>query len=318
MFYGHLSTCPNLPFVIRPENEAESELKYLSGWLNSDRQFVADQLLRFGAVLFRGFAVRSDEEFEVIATQQLPALKNYVEGNSPRTAISAKVYTSTDYPESEFITLHNELSYRQSPPAQLLFFCHTAAKTGGETPLADCRRILQMLPVHIRQQFSDLGVCYIQNMHDGHGLGRSWQQTFETSQREVVENWLRQGNVDFEWKTDGGLWTCQVRPAIIAHPISGDLVWFNQAEQWHITSLNDKAQAAIRAAYEPDEYPLHALYGDGSDIDEKDLATIRQLFRQHMVAFPWQPGDVLIVDNYRVAHGRNPFLGPRAIRVAMG
>jgi alpha-ketoglutarate-dependent taurine dioxygenase len=35
------------------------------------------------------------------------------------------------------------------------------------------------------------------------------------------------------------------------------------------------------------------------------------------VAFPWQKGDILMVDNMLAAHGREPFTGPRKIMVAM-
>jgi alpha-ketoglutarate-dependent taurine dioxygenase len=36
------------------------------------------------------------------------------------------------------------------------------------------------------------------------------------------------------------------------------------------------------------------------------------------ISFRWERGDVLLLDNYLVAHGRNPYEGPRKILVAMG
>jgi alpha-ketoglutarate-dependent taurine dioxygenase len=44
---------------------------------------------------------------------------------------------------------------------------------------------------------------------------------------------------------------------------------------------------------------------------------IRQAYRQETVAFPWQKGDLLMLDNMLVAHGRNPFSGERKVIVSM-
>lgn len=35
------------------------------------------------------------------------------------------------------------------------------------------------------------------------------------------------------------------------------------------------------------------------------------------VVFPWQTGDVLMLDNMLTAHAREPFQGPRKVVVAM-
>jgi alpha-ketoglutarate-dependent taurine dioxygenase len=40
---------------------------------------------------------------------------------------------------------------------------------------------------------------------------------------------------------------------------------------------------------------------------------------QHLeVSFPWQKGDILMLDNLLTAHARNQFAGSRQIMVAMG
>ena len=71
------------------------------------------------------------------------------------------------------------------------------------------------------------------------------------------------------------------------------------------------------SVFNEEDLPRNACYGDGSPLDEAMLEHIREAFRSETIAFPWQAGDVLLVDNMLVAHGRNSFQGPRKILVAM-
>jgi hypothetical protein len=63
--------------------------------------------------------------------------------------------------------------------------------------------------------------------------------------------------------------------------------------------------------------PRHVYFGDGSAIPDNVLDTVREVYRQTAISFPWQPGDILMLDNRLVAHGRNPYTGDRKVIVAM-
>jgi hypothetical protein len=65
------------------------------------------------------------------------------------------------------------------------------------------------------------------------------------------------------------------------------------------------------------ELPRNAHYGDGTPIEASFLDEIRAAYREETVTFAWQEGDILLVDNMLVAHGREPFVGPRKILVGM-
>ncbi len=285
-------------------------------WATSYRTWLEDVLHTHGAILFRDFPFSGAADFEAVVEALEPRLLPYTEGQSQRARVRSTIYTSTEYPADQDITLHNELSYTADPPRHLFFYCDIAPTSGGETPIADCREIFRHLPAEIRDPFVQRQVRYVKNMHGGKGFGKSWQEHFETDERGRVEEYLRQAGVEYDWKADGSLWTSQVRPAAVLHPHLGETVWFNQADLWHYSNLGAKGEALRRMLGE-EALPTNAYYGDGGVIRHEDLDAIRQLFWQSASVFSWQAGDLLMIDNWRVAHGRKAFSGDRRILVAM-
>jgi hypothetical protein len=96
-------------------------------------------------------------------------------------------------------------------------------------------------------------------------------------------------------------------------------VWFNQAHVHHILSLESALRESVLSVADDQEYPLdiNTAYGDGTPLEAETIQRIHDAYEQATVAFPWQAGDILMVDNMLVAHGRAPFSGPRKIVVAM-
>lgn len=142
-----------------------------------------------GALLFRDTGITSDGAFGLF-TERFPCEPmRYVGGNSPRLKIDARVYTSTELASDRQIALHNELSYWHNYPSVVFFACVVAPDAGGETPLADGAQVLERIAPEIVCAFEGKGVCYVRNLHDGVGVGPSWQGTFETSVRGEVEKY---------------------------------------------------------------------------------------------------------------------------------
>lgn len=315
--HRQLSDDDPLPLLVEPDG-GSPEARALSDFADGNRDWIDEHLYRHGAILFRGFGITEDAQLEQVSRSLTPELKLYVEGNSPREHTSDFVYTSTSYPAEYDISMHNELSYAHSPPKRLFFNCQIPPATGGETPLVDSRRLLEWLDPEVVKRFEAHGIRYVQNVHGGAGLGRSWQETFETKDREEVDRYLASSKVESEWDEAGNLRTRQVRPAVRTHEETGERVWFNQADQWHPTNLDEETRQAMVSFLDEEDYPLNATFGDGSPIPEEDLDHIRSVMWNRAVRYPWQRGDLLVVDNFLVAHGRCSFTGERAIRVAMG
>jgi hypothetical protein len=115
-----------------------------------DRDSADSLLLQHGAVLFRGLGVDSPAEFHEFVRTFGEPFTNYRHGNSPRVAVQAGVWTSTEYPAEYEISLHNELSYSHRWPSRLFFYCDQAPATGGATPVSDSRAVLDGLSPEVR------------------------------------------------------------------------------------------------------------------------------------------------------------------------
>jgi alpha-ketoglutarate-dependent taurine dioxygenase len=305
--------------VFNDDPRAASDPDGFVSWYRDHQARMEELLLDHGALLFRGFAIHSQDALQRVVSSIGGAALDYVDGNSPRQKLSGAVYTSTDYPPEFFISLHNELSYSSRWPARLFFCCVIAPGEGGETPLADSRAILRRLPPDVRDAFVGKGVKYVRNLHGGSGFGPSWQKTFETEDRGSVEDFFRGTGTGLRWNDDGSLTVTQVRPAIATHPTTGETVWFNQADQFHPSTHPKAIYESIKTLYEgrEDLIPQTAFFGDGTPIDPSMLDEVRRTVGEEICLFPWQQGDLLLIDNMLVAHGRNPFKPPRKILVSM-
>jgi alpha-ketoglutarate-dependent taurine dioxygenase len=202
-------------------------------------------------------------------------------------------------------------------PRVIMFFCERPAGVGGQTPVADCRKILAGLKDDVRRRFTEKKVQYINNLHGGEGVGRSWQEAFETQDRGVVEQRLREDGYAFTWKPDGSLRTSIVCDAVGTHPETGEAAWINQAEQWHPSGLEPKTRRTLKMLMSEEDFPHNATFGDGSLLPEADLQHIREVMSAEEKVFEWQGGDVLVCDNILVAHGRQPYEGERRVLVSL-
>jgi alpha-ketoglutarate-dependent taurine dioxygenase len=304
---------PEQSIILRIQSALE-ELD-LAEWARARAEFLRSLLLQHGALLLRGFSRVSVASFQSFMESVGGELIEYSYRSTPRTQVSGRVYSSTEYPPAQHIPLHNEMSYTRNWPLKIAFCCIQPAENGGETPIADSARVFARIAPEIRSKFSQKGVMYVRNY--GSGLDLSWQNVFQTEERSAVEEYCRKSEIQFEWRSANQLRTRQICQAIVVHPISGTTVWFNQAHLFHVSSLDPALRESLLAEYSEEELPRNAYYGDGSPIGDEALENIRAAYNEETVTFEWQAGDILLADNMLIAHGRRPFTGPRKVVVAM-
>jgi len=300
-----------LPLVVQPAGERLN----LITWAASNRDWIETHLLKHGGILFRNFKINGTTEFEQFIQTISGELLDYSYRSTPRSQVSGKIYTSTEYPASQSIPLHNEMAYSLNWPMKIWFFCLKSAEAGGETPIADSRKVFARLDSKIKEKFMQKKVMYVRNYGDK--LDLNWQNVFQTTNKSEVENYCRKSGIEFEWKDSNHLRTRQVCQAVATHPKTGETVWFNQAHLFHVSSLEREVYQSLLAAFKEEDLPRNSYYGDGSPIEAFMLDEIRQVYQEEVVVFPWEEGDILMLDNMLAAHGRLPFAGSRKVLVGM-
>lgn len=268
-----------------------------------------------GAVLLRGLRQLDANQFGNLARS---ISRRLIRDNPEHstTDSDADVQTPVAYPADQRLLWHNENSFNARWPLRIMFGCEQRATSGGQTPLVDSRALCDLLDPALVRRFMDRGVAYFRTY--GSGLGLGWQKIFSTTSKAEVERQCREDGVEFEWTDDARLRTRSVRPAVIRHPLTGQRSWFNQAQHWHPACLDEQTRETLLAVYGHEkDLPRYCSLGDNSPIDDSIMYEILSCYQQIETAFDWENGDVLVVDNVAMAHGRNPYTGSRRLLVAM-
>lgn len=300
-----------LPLVVQPSSE---ELNLVT-WAKSNQTWIEDNLRKHGGILFRNFKISGAREFEEFIAAVGGELLNYIYGSTPRSQVEGKIYTSTEYPANQSIPLHNEMAYSCQWPLKIGFFCTQSARVGGETPIADSRRVFKSINKKIRERFRLKQVMYVRNY--GENLDLPWQSVFQTTKKSQVEDYCAKAGIKWEWRSRDRLRTRQICQAMAIHPHTKEEVWFNQAHLFHISNLPAAVRDALLTELIEAELPRNAYYGDGEAIETSTLEEIRAVYNRETIKFSWQKGDVLLLDNMLAAHGRMPFIGARQVLVGM-
>jgi hypothetical protein len=301
-----------IPWVVRPAVDGMD----LADWAGANREAFEALLLERRALLFRGFGVREVAAFErFIAATSVGDKLEYKDRTTPRETRGTNIYTSTVHPPDERIHLHNEGTYWVRWAAKLYFCVLRTPSSGGETPIADVRRVHDRIDPAVRARFADAGMMLVRNFNLGFGL--PWQDVFQTGDRAEVEAYCTDNDIRFQWGDGEHLRTQQVRPAIRHHPVTDEPVWFNHAAFFHHTSLEPALRSALVGEYGVEGLPYNTCYGDGTPIEDEVAEQLRAAYAAEKVVFEWEDGDVMLLDNMTVAHAREPFEGEREVVVAM-
>ena len=223
--------------------------------------------------------------------------------------VAAYVRTGSDDHPAYTIEPHNEyMVAAKHRPRKLFLMCNVEPTDGGEWVISDATRIHDELPEEVVAKFAKLGARYeIHYPRRENASYNNWEDNIAPT-REAAEAYLTRAGCQWEWsEEDGSLLIHRVLPALQAlpdGPDAGEAAWFNQIHAHHATFYKD-CHPDFETRPDPSApWPVHTLYGDGTEIEEEVLATIRRVVWEASVAVPMQKSCLMVVDNYRALHGR--------------
>lgn len=285
------------------------------GWITEHRDELDALLLRHGALLLTGLGVHTAQDLAAVrgalgATPTAPA-----EDFAPRDDLGHGVYSAPSWAQDREMCLHHERSQAADHPRLLLMACPRRPERGGATLLADTRAVLDALPPDLAGRFRAGGWLLTRNFRPHFGL--PWSAAFGAGTPAEVERLCAARGIRAEWLRDGTLHTTQRRPAVVAHPRTGEECWFNQVAFFSRWSLGAQERDLLLGTFGEYGIPFDTAYGDGTPLSPDDFQAILDAYDSALRRHSWRPGDLLLVDNVLTAHGREPHTGDRTVAVVM-
>jgi alpha-ketoglutarate-dependent taurine dioxygenase len=288
-----------------------------------------------GALLFRGGEAGTPEAFAAaIAALGLNSSRDYPFGVSPRPAISGAVFKSTEYTKLLVVPPHNEMAYARYRPAWIAFACAIAPQRYGETPIFDCAKALAALPADLRARLADTTMRYVRHIRHKRALlvfERTIAETFGTTDRAAIEAQCRELDVRPSWIGDRFLRAETLLPAVIRHPRTGHaclnaqfigpeglLAGMRRVRERYARPVLWLFERYIRKEFRKPVVHYRSGPAEGPDFSDAEIRAILEAVFDHGTMFRWHRGDVIVLDNIRVSHGRMNVKGPRLILTSLG
>jgi len=285
-------------------------------WAAEHRSALRTAVNQHGSLQIRGLGLGDVADVTAVTQQLAMTLMADKEAFASRQAFPGGVYSSSAWPAKQQMCMHHEVSYRLEFPGLMLFACLVAPTDGGAIPIADSPSVLEALPAELVDRFEQEGWMLTRNYTEE--IGQSVGEAFGTDDHGAVEEYCRSNTIEFEWQPDGGIRTRQRRAAVLHHPVTGQRCWFNQIAFLSEWTLNPEVREFLVDVYGANGLPFTTSFGNGDPIGEDVVALINDAYEANTAREELRAGDLMLVDNIRTAHSREPFDGPREVVVAMG
>lgn len=286
---------------------------------------------RNGAVVLRNLGYHDPETLtEIIEAIEVGSGDVFFEqtgSTAKRTQITQYLTTANEGSPSRTIYQHNEFSRFLKYPTRLFFVCTEFDAEGGETPLVHGGELFQTLQDEVPQFLDDLaskGLYMSQvwpnktdnntSWHDRFCFGKYLEKNDTLDSRKLKAEKVIQDTVSRHWEWDAD------NNDLIVHQHTKPIRVYKNSERSYPVFFNSipTYYADIRNKSEGSQKTKSIEYDNGEviprDYLERTLKASIDLEYKH----EWQEGDIVIVDNLQVSHGRSPWRnGKRKILVSM-
>jgi alpha-ketoglutarate-dependent taurine dioxygenase len=310
----HFNNCDNMIKMIESQSPCQQSLMVVDLSNHSsefpDREETWSLLNEYGYVRFRNAKFQNAKELKEKYGYLAGRYMNYYQGTNNRKDIGDGVLNVGTEPSYLNLQQHNEMSYSDSWPSIFMLGCISPPlENEGITTIANNRKVTKLLPNNMRNKFMEVGINYIRNFTDARNVDHQsigynhWQASFITNSREEVEKQCMGHALKYKWHNDGTLTTIYTRPAFIEHPKTKEIIFHNCAYSNHQWFNEWKPFCHLPN----DKKPFYSSFGDESEFSEKDIQIMKQLYDENMIGESWKQGDILLLENHFMTHGRTPF-----------
>ena len=280
--------------------------------LRAQSAVLVEQLTTHGAILFRGCRVTDAQAFDdFVAGFNLP---NFAYDESLSNAVrhnrTPRVFTANEAPQDVEIFLHHEMAQTPYYPSHLFFFCEQAAAAGGATPLCRSDVLLEKLTQHlqVRGVAEHTARCSLTMPAEADATsgraGVGARRSMSTRKRQPRPGWQRSSMTGSGYlKTQFALLHRPCRSSGRRPPVTRS----------SLTSSSLRFVAGRISATST----RSVTHGDGSAFDKGDVQAAVEIAYDLVFDLPWESGDLALIDNYQVMHGRRPFSGQRSVLASL-
>lgn len=232
----------------------------------------------------------------------------YEGGANPRDDLEPNVY-EVGAPLTAWLHYHHEMAYISHSTRLLSFLGHKAVAGKGATYVSDNLQATDaILATEFGQKLKDLGICYHRNLTDREqfrdrdpiGVYNHWQKSMLTDDPDEAMEVAKSRGLEVEWGPDRLLKTRYYISAFEYFPqLDRNVLYSSVADDgmWFDTWPN-----VMHLPY--DERPLALTFGDGTEMTHAEKQQFVDVYDRFGIRLDWAVGDVVIVCNYRFAHGR--------------
>ncbi len=311
-----------LPLIISPNGS--TSIDFIE-WATSHQEEIAKAIDQYGAVVFQGFGLTKETFREAFSAATGMAVDRY-KGDTPRKEVGEYIYHSTAVGGDYKIPLHQEVSSgdRKDMPKYLSFFCEVPPMPGtGRTLLGKAESVTQKIQRSMPEFWRKISTqhltytarylpsgewrtSWIKWLNPSHG---TIEERFNTRERGGVLKKCQEEGLSLQWD---GKWAVVSRsgvPGTIV--VDGKSLFCNQI---HLDKFNEALCGGIKdyylarlLVYPTVSFQQFDVEFDGQDpINESDAADLLNLLDGCEVERDWQKGEMLIIDNRKIMHGKTP------------
>jgi alpha-ketoglutarate-dependent taurine dioxygenase len=313
------------PLFLEAKTGAFASVEQAADWTEEHRPILDRLIEEHGVIVLRGFPLQTSADFGKIGAPFPIFDGNYQGGAAARRSLDKGIYEATQRTGDQTIYIHQEMFYVRDYPPRIAFFARTVAEHGGETIIADMAKMTRNLPAPIRRKLEQHGVLVIRNFAAPTSSNvetrlmdrRGWDFAFYTDSREEVDQVCRHRGMESHWHDDGSLTVFSRLPAFVVHPTTG--------QEFYRTALHTNARTKADMANNEEakqllasqKIPSAMVLGNGEPLSPEEELALAEVADDATIYWKWQQGDVMILDNLQIGHGRNPFVGERATDLQM-